>query len=200
MGRSGERRELQTKEMRETSTCAPGVTIGSCRIPPFARRTVTTAAVHNNHTHAGETCLPTGDLEEPQQPLNMSPSNREVIAQDNLSEDGRVEKVNVRVLVGQLIAKSLCQSVSPNVSLVIVHSPLLIQTLAASQPTRRLVEIYTTALRNLITRAQLMNRSSGQIISETNQRFRGALLHDVMLTFITNNIIHTLIKLRSHCQ
>lgn len=83
----------------------------------------------------------------------------------------RVEKVNVRVLFGQLIAGSLCRSVSANVSLVIVHSLSLNQTLSASQSTNRLVEMYTIALRNLITRIQLMNRSSGRIISETNQRF-----------------------------
>lgn len=62
--------------------------------------TVTTATVHSTiithtHTYAGETCLPTGDLEDHSNPVEndseMSPSNREVIVQDNINEDGSLQ-------------------------------------------------------------------------------------------------------------
>lgn len=88
VGRRGERRELQKKKERDVQMCTGSNDRLMSNSALYPTDAVTTATVHNNHTRAGETCLPTGDLEEPQQPLKMSPSNREVIAQDNLNKDG----------------------------------------------------------------------------------------------------------------
>lgn len=62
VGRSGERGELQKRKERDVHMCAGSndrLMSNSALCPTDA---VTTGAVHNNHTRAGETCLPTGDL------------------------------------------------------------------------------------------------------------------------------------------
>lgn len=109
----------------------------------------------------------------------MSPSNREVIVQDDINEDGSLQhkdawekqkKLNARLLFVQeitdLIHRSVSLRVSQQVSLLTVCFQLLYQTFsfAMSQPTHRLVVIYNDWT---LQASVKHNQRAGQIISKS---------------------------------